>query len=261
MNHKYTLKQRQNLILQKLHEENIVFIKNLMAQFGISEVSVRKDLAALEEKGLLIRVKGGAVNLHQDSATGFISSATKATLNAPQKQAIARFAAGLVENGETILLDSGTTCLELAKNLGEKEGLTVVTNSISAAQVIMRMEKSSVILLGGMVYPASESTVGQDAAEMLRNYWCDKLFVGVDSCNMNGISTPYIVEAGLNQAMIESAGEIIAVFDSSKFGQRRLAHICDLDKLDAVVTDSGIPDEYREYLIKLGKRLYIVDDF
>lgn len=255
----YTLRERQAIIIRHLAEKGRVEIKALMNEFGISEVSIRKDLATLEAKQLLIRVKGGAVNISQLPESYDLPIENKSKQHLEEKMRIGELAASMVNDGETILLDAGSTTMEVAKNLKDRKNLTIITNSLRIALYLASLDKFNTIVLGGKLRSLSESTVGMVADNDMKNFYCDKLFLGVDSFNIEkGISTPNLEEAGLNQTMIASARQVIAVFDSSKFGRRSLAFISSIENLDDIITDSNIPAEYKDFIERSGARLHIV---
>ena len=259
MKKKYSTEERRSIILNTLHDEGKVSVVSLVETFGVSEVSIRKDLAILEEKQLLIRVKGGAINIYQFGEYDDNSITDKQKLHTREKQILGKYAASLINENESVIIDSGTTMMEIAKNLDHLKRLTVITNSLDIAITLNRYDKFSVVLLGGNMRALSHSTVGMLAEHAIKNFYCDKLFLGVDSFNLkDGLSTPNIEEASLNQAMIAAAKEVIAVFDSSKFGKRGFAHIAKLDKIDMIITDSNISDEYRQYIESAGIKLEIV---
>jgi len=246
--------------LNLLHTEGRVSVDQLVKTFEVSEVSIRKDLAVLEERKLLVRVKGGAIALHQAGDFDDLSISRKQQLHAREKQLIGRYAASLIHDGERIILDSGTTTMEIAKNLENRRDLTFITNALDIAITLNNYNRFSVIVLGGTMRAVSHSTVGMISETALRNIFCDKLFLGVDSISIkDGLSTPSLEEASLNQAMIGAAKEVIAVFDSSKFGRRTFAHIASLDKITTIITDSNISPELKGFLEKSNITLHIVD--
>lgn len=254
-----TADERRTRMLKMLKEKNRITIPELVQEFGVTEVSIRNDLALLEEKKLLVRVKGGAVNLHNFSDSEDIPVSSKQMIHSREKQLIGKFAASLVRDGETIIMDSGSTTMEVAKQLDPSKKLTIITNALDIAIALNAKDNFQVIVLGGMIRQVSYSTVGLFAESALKGMYCDKLFLGVDSINIrDGISTPNIEEASLNQAMISSAKEVIAVFDSSKIDRRSFAHIATLDKIDTIVTDSLISDSMREYIAMKGIALHVV---
>ena len=249
MKRKYSIEERRSKILNMLHTEGRVFVEQLVEVFGVSEVSIRKDLAVLEERKLLVRVKGGAIILHQSDDFDDMSISSKQRLHAREKQLIGKYAASMIHDGERIIFDSGTTTMEVAKNLEGFNHLTIITNALDIAITLNNYNRFTVIVLGGTI---SESA--------LKNIFCDKLFLGVDSISIkDGLSTPSLEEASLNQAMIGAAKEVIAVFDSSKFGRRTFAHIASLDKITTIVTDNHISPEFKEYIEKSQIALHIVD--
>jgi DeoR family transcriptional regulator of aga operon len=260
MKRKYSIEERRSKILNLLHTEGRVQVEQLVEAFGVSEVSIRKDLAVLEERKLLVRVKGGAIVLHQTGDFDDLSISSKQRLHAREKQLIGKYAAALIHDGDRIIFDSGTTTMEVAKNLDGFNNLTVITNALDIAITLNNYNRFSVIVLGGTMRAVSHSTVGMISESALKNIFCDKLFLGVDSVSIkDGISTPSLEEASLNQAMIGAAKEVIAVFDSSKFGRRTFAHIAPLDKITAIVTDNHISPELKEYIEKSHIALHIVD--
>ena len=243
-----------------LHTKGRVAVDQLVETFGVSEVSIRKDLAVLEERKLLVRVKGGAIILHQSDDFDDMSISRKQQLHAREKQLIGRYAATLINSGETVIIDSGTTTMEIAKNLDSLNSLTVITNALDIAITLNNYNRFTVIVLGGTMRAVSHSTVGMVSEYALKNMFCDKLFLGVDSISIkDGLSTPSLEEASLNQAMIGAAKEVIAVFDSSKFGRRTFAHIASLDKINCIITDSHISPDLKEYIEKSHITLHIVD--
>ncbi|MDR2894579.1 MAG: DeoR/GlpR family DNA-binding transcription regulator [Alistipes sp.] len=237
-------KERRAMILQELKTGSKVSVEDICRRFGVSEVTVRKDLDILQGRGLLVRVRGGAIRLpetegHNNADTPI---SHKRLYNLREKRAIGRLAASLIKEGETIMIDSGTTTLEIARNLHAFRKLTVITNAVNVGLELLGYKRFNVILLGGHLRETSQSTVGPLAESNLGVFYCDKLFLGVDSFNVEtGLSTPNIEEAHINQRMLTMARETIAVFDSSKFDKRSFAFIAPVESIHTVVTDSGIP--------------------
>ena len=245
---------RRSAILQQVREDSSVNVSQLSKQFGVSEVTIRKDLKILKERKLLVRVHGGAimsVRANKDESEERNIN-FKSLVNSREKQAIGRAAAAHINDGDTILIDSGTTALEVAKNLDAFQDLTIITNSVTAMTEALKYKRFKVILLGGTVRESSNSTVGPLAESNLKLFYCDKLFLGVDSFSVdNGLSTPSVEEASTNQVMISRAREVIAVFDSSKVNKRALAFISSVDKINTVITDIHLPASVRSQLKSL----------
>lgn len=251
-------RERRALILSKLQNNKEVYVTSLSQQFGISEVTIRNDLNELQRRNLVIRTRGGAVRVPKVESDKDTAVESKRMYNTAEKKAIGRLAASFIQNNETIVLDSGTTTLEIAKNLDRLQRLTIITNSMDIALELLRYNRFTIILLGGHLRLTSHSLVGPLAEATLRNFYCDKLFLGIDSFNMEeGVSTPNIEEAHLNQNMIEKAKEVIAVCDSSKFNRRSFAFIAPVNKINSVITDSAVPQEVRSKLKEEGVNLYI----
>ncbi len=255
-----TTKGRRSLILQRLRERSQISVAELHKEFGVSEVTIRKDLNALYERNLLVRTRGGAMSFPTDETSDDEPINSKSLFNKREKQAIGRLAASLIEEGNTILLDSGTTTLEIARNLDRFRRLTIITNAINIAVELLRYKRFNVILLGGNLREPSHSTVGPVAESNLKLFYCDKLFLGVDSFNVEcGLSTPNIEEANINQVMLSMADQVVAVFDSSKVNKRSFAFIASVDKIDVIVTDNRLPSNLRTQLRSIGLQLHIAE--
>ena len=255
-----TTKGRRALILQKLKKQASVSVTELHEEFGVSEVTIRKDLNDLFDRNLLIRTRGGAISCSSSANKDDMPINNKRFFNIREKQAIGRLAASLIEEGNTIMLDSGTTTLEIARNLGRFQRLTIITNALNVATELLKYKRFNVILLGGNLREPSLSTVGPVAESNLKIFYCDKLFLGVDSFNIEcGLSTPNIEEANINQVMLSMASEVVAVFDSSKVNKRSFAFIAPVDKIDVIVTDSNLPANVRTQLKSMDIKLHIAD--
>lgn len=253
-----TTKGRRSLILQKLKIQSSITVAELHQEFGVSEVTIRKDLNALYERNLLIRTRGGAMCCPGGENKDDTPINNKRFFNMREKQAIGRLAATLIEEGNTIMLDSGTTTLEIARNLDRFQRLTIITNALNIAAELLKYKRFNVILLGGNVREPSQSTVGPVAESNLKVFYCDKLFLGVDSFNIEcGLSTPNIEEANINQAMLSMASEVVAVFDSSKVNKRSFAFIAPVDNIDVIVTDNNLPANIRAQLRSMDIKVHI----
>lgn len=260
MERHYPAKERRTLLLNELKNKGKVTVVDLARQFGVTEVSIRKDLEELESRKLLIRVKGGAISQYSDNQHDDMLISEKALLHQHEKRSLGAFAASLVKDGESMIIDSGTTMMQVANFLDSNQRLTIITNALDIAISLYKKSNFQVIVLGGSMRRVSFSTVGLLSEANLKNFCVDKLFLGVDAISIrDGISTPDIEEASLNQAMIGCAREVIAVFDSSKVNRRSFAHIAMLDKIDTIVTDNHLPDDLRDYIQRLGIILHVVN--
>ncbi len=252
---KSTVKRRA-FILEKLETDGQVDVNSLSSELQVSEVTIRNDLSRLEEKNMLIRARGGAIKLDRVGVDFTLSDKNKQHYE--EKKNIGQAAAQLVEEGDTIILDSGTTTVEIAKNLLKFTDLTVITNALNVANQLAEHKNTNVIMPGGFLRKNSLSLVGTTAEESFRNYFCDKLFLAVDGFSTaHGLSTPNVEEAHLNRIMIQISKKVIVVADSSKFLKRSFAFIAPISEVDVVVTDAGILLEEQKKLENMGIQVII----
>jgi len=250
--------ERRDYILQELKKHGSIRVKDVSDRFNVSEVTIRKDLELFEKKNLLLRVRGGAIRLNYSYMGDDNSITEKQQKNYKEKQLIGRAAASLINENDTIILDSGTTTLEIAKNLQKFQNLSIITNALNIAIVLNEYKRFPVIIPGGYLREKSMSLVGPIAESFLKNFYCDKLFLGIDSFNLErGVSTPNLEEASMNQTMISISKEVIAVFDSSKFNSRSFASIAPITKINTIITDSGIDPKMKIELERLGIKVII----
>jgi DeoR family transcriptional regulator of aga operon len=257
MNQHNTVDRRMK-IMQKLSVNDQVFVNELSKEFGVSEVTIRNDLEQLESKKLLIRARGGAMSTTQVVSFD-MHLGEKHKLHMTEKVRIGKVAAKLIKESDTLIMDSGTTTLEIIRNIDPSlNNVTVITNALNIANQLVSTPNVNLIIPGGVLRKNSLSLIGPLAEKSFRNFFVDKVFLGVDGFDtLNGISTPNIEEASLNQIMIEVAREVIVVADSTKFLRKSLAFICKLDRIDTVITDSGISDEDKKRLEDAGIKVLI----
>jgi DeoR family transcriptional regulator of aga operon len=257
MRNNHSTVERRKQILLLLSEKGQVFVNELSETFHVSEVTIRNDLDQLEKKNQLIRARGGA--LTAGNMVRFdqgISEKTK--LNLKEKARIGKLAASLVHDRDTIILDSGSTTGELAKNLDGVKDLTVITNALNIANQLLNHPEINLMIPGGTLRHTSLSLVGALAEKGMKNFYVDKLFMGVDGFDTTkGVYTPNVEEAHLNIMMIGISRQVILVTDSSKFKQKSLAFICGLDQIHTVITDQGIPGEDKRRIVDAGIELLI----
>ena len=248
---------RRKKILAMLSEDGQVYVHELSDYFSVSEVTIRNDLDQLEKKNLLIRARGGAIKIENNVAVDQ-RLIDKYRINQQLKMRIGAKSAELINDFDTIIIDSGTTTAEIVKNLGRVKNLTVITNAVNIIDHLTNYQDISVVVPGGYLRNNSLSMVGPFAEKNLRQLHVDKVFMGVDGFDSRlGVYTPNIEEAYLNQIMIEIASEVILVADSSKFKRRSLAFICPLSSIDVVVTDDGIEDDDKKHIEEAGIKLII----
>ena len=232
--------ERRRAIVDILRQSKRVLVADLAKEFRTSQITIRKDLEALDKQGLIQRTHGGALPL-QTSALLDPTLREKEKLHRKEKGRIAAAAAGMVERGQCVLLDSGTTTTAIARALRGIAGLTVVTNAINIA-VELDGTEIEVILTGGTLRKNSFSLVGTLAEQTLRQLSADILFLGVDGFDLKaGLFTPNLLEAQVNRAMVEISRKTVAVCDSSKFGRRSLCKIMPATAVHHVITDKNLP--------------------
>ena len=252
-------KERRALILRLLEQKEEVQVTEISRETGISEVTIRKDLTILQNRHLLLRTRGGAMRKPIENTNEETAVEKKRMFNIREKQRIGEEAVKLIKDGDFIMLDSGSTTLEVARHLGKFQHLRILTNAMNIATELMNYKRFDVVLLGGNVRVNSLSMVGPLALSVLRNFSGYKLFLGVDSFSIeNGVSTPSMEEALLNQIMIQQAGKVIAVFDSSKFNKRSFVHVANANELDYIITDNAIPTGMTSKLKSAGVEVRLV---
>jgi len=252
----FTLERRKS-ILHQINETGQVFVQELSKQFEVSEVTIRNDLKQLEKKDMLIRARGGAMKIERGVGIDYKLS-PKDKLHIKEKARIGKNAVQLINAGDTIIIDSGTTTLEIAKNLDQINDITVICNALNIISHLIQLKSVNLIIPGGYLRKNSLSLVGPLAERNLQNLYVDKVFIGVDGFDTRrGIYTPNIEEAHFDEIMIKISKEVIVVCDSSKFMRRSLAYICGIDKLHYVITDNGIPEEDKKRLEDAGIKVII----
>jgi DeoR/GlpR family transcriptional regulator of sugar metabolism len=252
--------QRQARILEELDRRGGVRVSDLVRLLGVSDMTVRRDLEALQSRGLLDKVHGGAT-ARTDGSTNEPGFEAKSVRELAEKEAIGRRAAELVEPGTAVAMTAGTTTYALARHLATVPALTVVTNSIRVAEVLHQTERSdrTVLLTGGLRTP-SDALVGPIAVEALRSLHVDVCFMGVHGMDEDaGFTTPNLMEAETNRAMVAAARRLVVVADSTKWGVLGLSRMARLQDASVLVSDSGLGQRARSVLADAVGELVVVD--
>jgi len=253
------VEERRRLIVELVERAGRATVEELAARFKISPVTIRADLEALARNAAIVRSHGGALPAPAHAVDTPLS--IKETRHHAQKRLIGQAAARLVEDGQTIILDSGSTTIEIARALRQRKWseLTVITNGLHIALELGAIPAIRVMMLGGLLRASSQSLVGSGAEQMLAQLSADRLFLGVDGIDPEiGVTTPDPQEATLNALMIRVSREVVGVFDSSKFGQRSLSVIAPLSGLHKVISDTAAAPEYVEALESAGVGVTLV---
>ena len=234
-----------------------MLVKDLAHHLRTSQVTIRKDLEILHSEGKVHRTHGGAL----PSREGALEDRTlgeKEKLHRKEKMQIASAAARMVKEGQVVILDSGTTTTAIARALRHHQNLTIITNAVNIAAELAGTSLD-VILTGGTLRRNSFSLVGPIAEETLRRLNADILFLGVDGFDVQyGLSTPNLLEAKVNRAMMDVARTVVVVCDSSKFGRRSLSLIAPPSALHEVITDRGVPKSDLRALKQAGIEVTLV---
>ena len=245
--------QRRRAILGILERQGQVSVQDLVNQFSISAVTARSDLDALSATGALIRSHGGAVR--QLEPTRDYPLELKRSIHRAEKAQIGLAAASLVQPGEVIILDSGTTTTEIARQLkiSAVRGITVISNAMNVISELADAPGISVISIGGVLRPVSLSFVGPQAETMLNDLHADRLFLAVDGFDLeHGPTTPDVLEAHLNGLMMSVAKETTVVADFSKLGRCSVSRIGSIEQVHRLITDKKAPDEFVKALQARG---------
>jgi DeoR/GlpR family transcriptional regulator of sugar metabolism len=240
--------QRQAAILELVRRHGGVRVSHLVRQFGVSDMTIRRDLEVLAERGLVAKVHGGATTVGAASTEepGF---AAKSVRQREEKQAIARRAAQLVRPGTAIAISAGTTTWTLAHHLTDVAELTVVTNSVRIADVFHRAGGDQTVVLTGGIRTPSDALVGPVAVTAIRSLNVDLLLLGVHGMSTHaGFTTPNLMEAETDRAMVAAARRLAVLADHTKWGTVGLSTIARLGDADVLVTDTGLGDDARKAL-------------
>ncbi|MGE6793891.1 transcriptional regulator, DeoR family [Pseudomonas guineae] len=241
--------QRRHTILALLAEQGEVSVDELSKAFATSEVTIRKDLAALEKSGLLLRRYGGAVTMPQE----LISDVQPIS---QYKQAIARAGVARIREHARIIIDSGTTTAAMIPQLGHKPGLVVMTNSLNVARAISELEHEPILLMtGGTWDPHSESFQGQVAEQVLRSYDFDQLFIGADGIDLSRGTTTFNELLGLSRVMADVAREVVVMVESDKIGRKIPNLELPWSGIHTLITDERLDNQAREQLTERGIKL------
>ncbi len=246
--------ERRDKIVEMLSVQHTIKNTELMEKFGISIETVRRDLAYLEEKGLLQRAYGGAVRKDFLNTEPMHINREQEYLG--EKLAIAKEAEKLIRPQDTVFFDLGTTLLTLARNIDSRKNITAFTNALRTA-VVLSEKGCDVIVPGGSLRAGELAVSGYIAENTMQQFNVDKAFIGVAGITENGISDFIPVEANLRRQVIKNANKVIVVADYTKFGIRATCNVCGLDDIDVVITDEKAPAKLLRGLEKNGIQVIV----
>ncbi|MDQ0255940.1 DeoR/GlpR family transcriptional regulator of sugar metabolism [Evansella vedderi] len=247
--------ERYEAILEELDKMKIVKVSELSKYLGVTEKTIRVDLETLEKRGLLSRIHGGAVLPEQGSRIFPIDE--RQSMRGEEKLQIAREAFKLIEPGETILLDGGSTIRALASFLGEFP-VTVITNDLKIASELLNKEKVQLMVLGGSRIGTSSSLYGAEASEMLKRIRVNRLFFGTTGVSLeHGLTVLNSIHADWKRQIINCADHVSLLADSSKFEKVALIQFATIHEVDEIITDKNIPEDIKVKLEELDKSIIL----
>ena len=251
------VEERRRRICELLRDEGRVTVDALAQHFGISQVTIRADLSALETAGVLVRTHGGAVPPEgEDEPLG-----VKQLQHHAEKVRIAQAAVALIRDGETIILDSGTTTAEIARALRKADltAINVITNALNVAALLMDVPSVRLIVPGGILRRESNSLSGPMAEATLASLQADRLYLGADGLDPEiGVMTPHLQEAELNAKMIRISRQVVVVADSSKLLRRNISLIAKVEQIHLLITDRAAPPPSIQALRQRGVEVQLV---
>lgn len=251
-----TKEERHELILETLIKHESVQVSDLSTLLEVSTVTIRKDLTELEKENKLYRSHGKAILINPYINNRSVNEKEK--LATEEKNIIGKAAAAMITKDDSIIIASGTTVHALARNIRPIHKLTVISASLQVSEILANNEAIEIIQLGGTLRHSSNSVVGKYAEGILSSFCCSKLFLGVDGIDLEfGITTTDVREADLNKEMMRIAQKSIVLADSSKFRRRGFSKIANIEEVDIIITDSGIPDSIARRIEEMGIELII----
>ena len=246
--------ERRGRLLDLIRVRGFAALEELVRELGVSESTIRRDLDALEEQGAAKRTHGGV--LYAGGMPRLAEFDERQPSHWAAKRAIAVKAAGVINDGETVLLDGGTTTYEVARLLVGRS-LQVVTNSLPVANLFASESRTDLVLLGGYVSPRTGVCLGPYANELLARLHVTTTILSAAGIADEGLFNAHLLLAETEQAMLRAAGRVVVVADSSKFGQKSLTLVSPLDAIDVVVSDNGLPDDWRQKIAAAGSQLIV----
>jgi len=250
-------------IMDKIHKNGKVVVADLAQEFELSKPSIRLDLAELESRGLIERTHGGAI-LKNVNSSRYIAIKNDLELRKEiykeEKQRIGQaVVTNLIHDGDSIMIDGGSTVYYVAKNIGMRRGLTIITSTLSLLPLMMDIPDAKLYLTGGLLHKEFEDLIGDISVSTLRRFKTNYAIFGIDAISVNdGLFSTESSTAEIKKQMLASGAKSIVVADSSKFGNVSLCHVAELEDIDFIVTDKNIPQEYVSQIKDAGVKLVIV---
>lgn len=249
--------ERRKYIIQHVKKNGKVVVEEIAQELNISPMTIRRDLKYLEDKQLIKRTHGGAVP--HDTLVKEIPYQQKTQKNIEEKKRIADYASTFIEEGFTIILDAGTTNMEIAKKITEMNNIKVITTDLIIGAFLSEFPAITVYCTGGVVQSVTRACAGGEAKAFLEKICADVAFIGASSIDVKkGVTSPTFEKAQLKRQMIQSAEQAILVTDHEKFGKKSMAKICALNELDLIITDESVDKEMIEKILEEGIDVKVV---
>jgi DeoR/GlpR family transcriptional regulator of sugar metabolism len=253
--------ERLQLIIERLVADNKVFVADLAQEFGLSTSSIRNDLSELESRGLLVRTYGGAVLPEQLDTHLIVRKSAlqlRTTAQRAEKNAIGRAAAELISDGDTIMIDGGSTTECVVRHLHAKRGLTFVTNATSLLPSVMAIPDAEIYITGGLLHREFETLLGDTSVEVLGRFRAMKAILGIDGVSLHsGFTATHASVAAAKRKMASASETVMVVCDHTKFDQVCLMPIARFDEVDYLITDSGAPADMVEAIRQQGTTVIV----
>ena len=253
-----TLSERHKYILDQLEKKGFVRVNDISEQLGVSGATIRKDLRILESQHLLYRNHGSASLMTPKVVD--LPVQEKSKINSEQKLKIVRMADSLIEEDDSLILTSGSTIEALALNITPRGRMNVVTPSIRVGVYLSDKENIDVMMLGGRLVVKSLSVRDSYTQDGLKYVNCSKMFCSCDGLDVEaGVTTAFVEDARITNAMMDAASKVILLVDSSKIGKSGYGKICDLSRIDVLITDAGIPQSVKERIEEEGVQVIVAE--
>jgi DeoR family ulaG and ulaABCDEF operon transcriptional repressor len=253
-------RERHKLILNAVQERPVATIGELVDMTGTSEATIRRDISALHLQGRLRRVRGGAEALHPPQFIGIAGRPLKVseTVNIEKKRAIARAAAALCADGDSVILNAGSTTFQMVHFLGQSR-LQVMTNSFAIAEHLVKHTRNTVMIPGGVIYREQAAVLSPFEHDVTRSFFADRMFMGAQGVGRLGVMErdPLMVQG--ERKLIAQAEQLVVLVDSSKFSLRSSLIVCELERVHAVVTDDGVEEGVAAMLERAGVKLIVAE--
>ncbi|UXN57470.1 DeoR/GlpR family DNA-binding transcription regulator [Phyllobacterium zundukense] len=248
--------ERRRLMVERARKTGYVPSKMIEDEFGVDSSTIRRDLARLEEDGLVIRTQGGFLPIETKESFDYPYEPRR-QFRSSAKSRLGEYAASLVKDGQTVLVDSGSTTWHVANNLKSKENLTVITNDLQIALLLSECSNINLHVTGGVQVDTVYTLVGPNTVDYVSKIHVDVAFIGAEAVDAEfGVTNVNVIEVPVKQAMVRAADLAVLVADSSKFGKRSFARVCGIEELSEIVTDSRVGADQRK---AFGKKLKIVE--